>query len=700
MRNTHIAALTAAAILASCKTTPLSETDMLDSLSWLDEVKGERALAWVREQNASTAARLTQSALFQRNYELARAVHLEREPTPLTGPSMIHEGWIFDFTVDAAHPRGLWRRMKLQSLMAGATEWQPLIDVTALAAAEGRPLSMVLPVRCFRHRCLVSMEGASHDGRSGWDLREFDLQTRAFVKDGFNLPTAVATYGIWKDIDSLFLTSDFGPETLCVGGNPMTVREWGRGSPPATELFRGSAVGRHGVIPLEFPATDGARLVTLVSFEEGDTRRTFFVNDNGRVVPTNLPQGIEMVGAYHGQVIVHNSSAKNWVARNATVTSGSIASMPRSEIGKVLPNVHLIFQPQPRESLMGIDVAITSAGVLVSIYRNVRARVTLFDFDQGQWHRQEIGFPDHGAIGLVASDPSSSVAFMSYQSFLQPPTLYAVDAATGEARRLWGAPAVFDASGLVTDQYEAVSKDGTRVPYFLVRGNAREATGRTPTLLWGYGAVGGTRTPHYDGALGRLWLSEGGAYVLANIRGGGEFGPTWHVQRKERRRTYEDFIAVAEDLIRRKVTSPGHLGVRGHSNGGLLVGVTLNTRPELFNAAVLEHPVLDLHLHTLGLDSEDYGAWSKRDERAYLEAQSPLQNLKERDLFPVPLIKSATNDDVLPTQARKYAAKLSAFGLPYYYLESAGGGHALADTPQDAAYYDALVYAYLAERLR
>jgi prolyl oligopeptidase len=258
----------------------------------------------------------------------------------------------------------------------------------------------------------------------------------------------------------------------------------------------------------------------------------------------------------------------------------------------------------------------------------------------------------------------------------------------------------FDANDFLTEQHEARSKDGTLVPYFLVRRRSQKLDGRAPTLMYSYGAFGNPMLPHYDAALGCLWLQEGGAFVLANVRGGGEFGPAWHVQRLERQRTYEDFIAVAEDLIRRNITSAQHLGIRGHSNGGLLVGATLNLRPELFNAAVIEHPVLDLRLHTRGLDSDEYGAWTVPEERAYLEMQSPLQNLQKRFPFPAPLIKTSTDDDVLPSQARQYAAKLASFGMRFYYFETASGRHTLADTPQDAAYYDALVYTYLGERLK
>jgi prolyl oligopeptidase len=689
------AALVFAACLAACMTTQRAGAPAVDSLSWLDEITGERALAWVRDQNARTARQLTQSALFQRNYERARAVHLDREPVPLAGPSMLHEGWVYDLLVDASHPRGLWRRIELRSLLAGFADWQPLIDVTALAASEGHPISMVLPVDCFKQRCLISLEGTAERSAS---LREFDLETREFVKNGFNF--APRNWAIWKDSDTLLIAGDFGPETVSARQLPTTLREWRRGQSPTMEIFRGQGGGTNGVQPLDLPNTDGERFLIFYSMEAEDRSRSFFVGADGRVIPTLLPHGVGIIGLYRGQVLVLNTSKETWTAANMVVEPGSLVSMPLEEIGRAAPNVRVILEPRERELVMWFDVALTNAGLLVTTYLNVRPRVSRFDFDGARWHRHEIPFPDQGSVTLVASDPSSATALLSHQDFLRPPTLYAVNAASGESRVVLNARADFDVAGLITEQNEAVSKDGTRVPYSIVRSATDEPKGQTPTILYGYGAAGGVRTPHYDGALGRLWLEDGGAFVLANVRGGSELGPAWHVRRMERQRTYEDFIAVAEDLIRRKLTSPRHLAIRGHSNGGLLVGVALNMRPDLFNAAVMEHPVLDLRLHTRGIDTDDYGAWSNPGERAYLERQSPLQNLREQRPFPTPLIKTATDDDVLPSQARRYAATLASFGIPFYYFESAGGRHALGDTPQDVAYYDALLYTYLAERLR
>jgi prolyl oligopeptidase len=296
-----------------------------------------------------------------------------------------------------------------------------------------------------------------------------------------------------------------------------------------------------------------------------------------------------------------------------------------------------------------------------------------------------------------------SVAFVIYESYLQPTSLFAVDVAARRARLLTSIPAQFDASRYRTEQYWTVSKDGTRVPYFLIRRRSFQANGKAPTLMHGYGAAGALMTPRYDGLRGRLWLEHGGVYVEANIRGGGEFGPDWHVTGVNRLHTYEDFIAVAQDLIRRKITSAKHLGIRGHSMGGLLVGVTLTLRPELFNAAIIENPQdLDLIYAMMKFPDRatEFGSINIPKVRAFLERISPYHNLKRRDGFPAPLVKTSTNDAAtMVFGPRKYVAKLASLDMPYFYYESPEGGHSCGVTPQQVALCQALVYTYLAERL-
>jgi prolyl oligopeptidase len=671
---------------------------MNDSLNWLNEIRGERALAWVREQNADTTRRLEASPRFKDNYELATNVHLDSAATlPLAMPGTIHEGWLYDLLIDAAHPRGLLHRTRLSDLLSDSPRWEPLLDVTALAATEGRPLALALPLHCFGKRCLLRMEGASREQNRGLDLREFDVERREFVEGGFFGPTSVQS-SVWRDADTLITSGGFGPGTLSRRDFAISLRVWQRGSRPTREIFRGDAEGSWGVTPFARPSTDGDPLLT-VSSDDRDRGRSYVIETDGRVVATALPHRTAIIGQHAGQVIAYHGSTTDWEVSGQVVKSGSIIAIPRADITSASPTVRIVFEPRERESLPGSGLGITSSGLVAAINENVRGRLACFTFDGNQWIRRDVPLPDHGAIILKASDAAGPVAIVQYESFIQPPTLYAVDVARADARPLLAMKPQFDTSSIGVEQHEAVSTDGTRVPYFVVRDRRLRLDGSAPLLLYGYGALGNPKAPHYDPALGRLWLTRGGVFAMANVRGGGEFGPAWHVRRMERQHTYEDFIAVAEDLIGRRYTSPKHLGIRGHSNGGLLVGNALNMRPELFGAAIIEHPVLDLHAHTRGVDSAEYGAWSNPRERAFLEKTSPLQNLTHRVPFPAPLLKTATDDTVLPSAARKYAAKLASMEMPYYFYESAGGRHNLWDTPQDAAYYDALLYTYLAEEL-
>jgi prolyl oligopeptidase len=692
-RRSRAAAFLAIACLVGSCTSP---KPMNDPANWLAEIEGKQALDWVRRQNTRTANALESSRYFPRNYEHAQAVHVQQDALPLTRGAMIHDGWLFDVLTNVEHPRGLWRRTRYDAFLRGAPDWEPLIDVAQVAQQRGRALNLLSPTHCFGDRCLVRMEGAG-TGSMTFDIREFDLRTRQFVDGGFARPPYL-NMAMWVDADTLLLADNFGPGTLSLRNHPISLREWPRGAAPVKEVLRGDPDGIWGLMPYTRPSTSGSSLLTVWSVER-DRTRSYLVEPDGRVLTTPLPDRSFMLGEYQGEVIAQIATDQPWTSGDQSIKPGSLISIRREQIGDAAPSVRTVFAPHERESLAGMGVGITSGGVLVATYDNIRARLSVFTLEGGRWVRHQIRMPDYGSVIVKATDPTSHVAIVSFESFLQPPTLYAVDVRSRTAWPLKSAAEEFDASGLRVEQHEAPSADGTLVPYFLVRPKSLSLDGRAPTVLYGYGALGAPRTPHYDAGLGRLWLESGGVFVLANIRGGGEFGPTWHVRRRERQRAYEDFIAVAEDLIRRKVTSPRRLGIRGHSNGGLLVGVSLNTRPELFNAAVIEHPVLDLRVHTRGLDSPEYGAWSDPEERAFLESTSPLQNLKKRPHFPAPFLKTATNDSVLPTPARQYAAKLDSFGLPYYFYESADGRHNMWATPTDAAYYEALLYTYLAERL-
>jgi prolyl oligopeptidase len=392
-----------------------------------------------------------------------------------------------------------------------------------------------------------------------------------------------------------------------------------------------------------------------------------------------------------------------WAIGGKTYESGALLSMKIDEATAATPTIHLLETPGPREAIE--SVAITKTAVLVACTRNVIGRVQRFAFDGKAWVETPVDLPA-GTISLTSASPESPIAFAVAEDSLRPQTLYEVDSTSGAIKKSAALPALFDSSGLVAMQYEATSTDGVKIPYFIVGRPEVLAKGDAPTLLYGYGGFLVSMNPNYSAVLGKLWLEKGGVYVLANIRGGGEFGPAWHQAglKTKRQIIYDDFIAVAQDLISRKITAPRRLGIEGGSNGGLLMGVMLTQRPELFNAAVVQVPLLDMLRYDKLLAGaswvDEYGSPSVPAERKWLEKMSPYQNLKKRDDLPVPFFVTSTKDDrVHPGHARKYAAKMESLGLPFLYYENTDGGHAASANLTERAKRQALEFTYLMQRL-
>jgi len=364
----------------------------------------------------------------------------------------------------------------------------------------------------------------------------------------------------------------------------------------------------------------------------------------------------------------------------------------------------LVWAPGPRQTLSG--TATSHNKLLITILDNVRGRAFAYDFTGAAWHSAEIALPRNASIGISTASDQNDQAMFSVTDYLTPTSLWLYDGATGALETIKTTPARFDASHHVVEQLEAVSRDGTRIPYFLIRPRGMRRDGATPTLLYGYGGFQVSQTPAYSGVMGRLWLEQGNAYVVANLRGGGEFGPDWHqsAQLAHKQRTWDDFQAVAQDLIRRRISSPRRLGVVGGSQGGLLVGTAITQRPELFHAAIIQVPLFDmLRYHLIGAGASwigEYGDPRIPAERAWIAAYSPYQHLTPGRTYPMPFIETSTADDrVHPAHGRKAAARLAQIGAPYYYYENIEGGHAGAANLQETARRVALEYTYATRRL-
>jgi prolyl oligopeptidase len=527
--------------------------------------------------------------------------------------------------------------------------------------------------------------------------REFDLQKQTFLADGFVLPPSVGLVQ-WKDPDTLLVAADWGLGTMSKYGAPISVRSWKRGQAreSAIEVFRGT-MGRMVVLK-SVRLSSKEQLIYISDISPLDDVATYWVQDSsGQFVKTALPPLNRPLMYYSGEIVFE--LMRDWQIGNHAFSAGALLSVPVADLQLSVPRVKVLMELRPRESIY--MVGSTRDGIVVSVFRNARGNLAKFTLMKDRWAREEIVLPENGSVSIRATDPANSLAFVIYESFLQPPAIYSIDTSRNSATCLRQQVKQFDDEAFTVSQLEATSRDGTKIPYFLINRKQSQITGKVPTLLYAYGS-GIPQYPSYVGPVGPLWLEQGGAYVVANVRGGGEFGPTWLATGIERQHVYDDFFAVAEDLVNRNITSPRHLGIKGHSSGGLLVGVAITQRPELFGAAVLQASPLDL-INGLGNTSsggDEYGSLDIPEQRQFMLRTSPYQNLRLHTDWPAPLIMASTSDDrVHPAYSRKFAAKMEALGMPFLYYESPEGGHNLAATPDQEVSRDALVFAYLTLKL-
>jgi prolyl oligopeptidase len=664
--------------------------------AWLDEVEGTRALTWINEQNERTLGQLLQDPRYRPYYEAALDVQLDQRGVD-QAVSRMYRGWVFQVWQDQTHPLGQWRRTSLESYLSKGPEWEVLLDLDALAREWNTRVNLLFDAgQCFGDRCMLWFDTAGGDGTLA-SYREFDLRTRSFVRDGFVLSPSRLQFASWKDADTLLVTRDWGPGTLAPSGFPIVVKEWKRGTAltAAKEIFRG---GTDDGLVGATSAGEGAERRTLVYANNADGYSYYLLDGRGGKQRVTLPAFPGSPSIWRGNWLF--LVMQDWKIGGRVWPAGTWVSIPDAEITRPVPTIRALFSPEPGEGQ--VQVSLTRQGPLVtSLQRAHGSRLWRLVATKDGWTRERIPMPERGLLQVTISDPSTDAAAVKYEDPLQPTTLYSVNAGTRSAIAARMLPDQFRSGRYLLERLEAMSKDGTKVPYIVVRSKSFVADGRAPTLLRGHGSESNVMIPTYDGVMGRLWLERGGVYALATIRGGTEFGldTSWHVKGTKRQHTYEDFIAVADDLVRRRITAPKRLAIRGHSNGGALVGVALNWRPELFGAAVIENPVLDMV--TEGeRSSAEFGSWSDPRDRVFLERTSPLQNLRKQSPFPTPLITTSTTDErVPPVFARRYAMRLGSLGMPYLYYEPREGGHGYGLTPEQRATHDAIVYTYLAREL-
>jgi prolyl oligopeptidase len=669
---------------------------------FLEEVEGTQAVTWVRAQNERTLGILQADPRYQGYYEEALKIATSKERIPY---GSIRNGYVYNFWQDETHERGIWRRAKAEDYASAAPMWDVLLDIDALAKAEGANW-VYKGVDCLPPENVMCLVSLSDGGKDASRRREFDVNKKTFVAGGFDLPEAKSD-AVWVDKDTLLVATDWGEGTLTESGYPFVVKRLKRGQKlaDAAEVFRGTAQDV-AASPFAFGDSSGKRWFGAVRGETFFTS-SFHLFPEGGGAPVKLPVPLKSTprGLYNGRLLL--TLEEDWAPESGgSFKSGDLVAFSWSSFlgsGK-LPAVELVMHPSERQAVQGVDVA--KGGVLLNLSDNVVLKVLQLTEAGGKWTTKEIALPPNGSAGVAFADEEETTAFLTFEGYLSPDALYSYDVGSGDLKQIKSLPAWFDASPYKVDQHEATSKDGTKIPYFVVHKQELKSDGSNPTLLYGYGGFQVSYPPAYSGTVGKLWLEQGGVYVLANIRGGGEFGPAWHQAglKLKRQVVYDDFIAVAEDLIAKKITSKDKLGAMGGSNGGLLMGVMFTQRPDLFKAIVCQVPLLDMlryHLLLAGASwMDEYGDPDVAEERAFLETLSPYHNVKANVTYPEIYFETSTKDDrVHPAHARKMAKRLEELNKPFLYYENIDGGHSAAANQREAARRAALEYTYLARKL-
>ncbi|HEX3661627.1 MAG TPA: prolyl oligopeptidase family serine peptidase [Acidobacteriaceae bacterium] len=683
---------------------PSSDTAPLppDKYLWLEDVHGARAMDWVKAEDARTAKVIEADPRFAA-FD-AEALKVSEDPNRLPIPQLRGND-VYNFWRDKNNIHGLLRKTSIADFSHPEPRWQTVLDIDALGKAEHTDwvfhgMSCLYPGTEY---CILSLSVGGEDASTD---REFNLKTGRFVDGGFVSPHSKQDVA-WEDKDTLFIAREWGPNTMTKSGYPYIVKEWKRGTPLASahEIFRGqpSDISDAGFV---LDDAQGDHL-TLIDRSITFFQSRWFVKTASGLKELAFPLKSQPDALLDGRMLLEIHEDWTPAPGGPKFTQGSLLSFRVADLLRdpAHPHPTIVFAPTADEFLN--EVATTRSRIVVTTLKHVLGQAYVYTpAGTDGWSRRALDVPANSTIDIVTASDTSDAFFLSVTSFLTPSSLLAGDAATAQLTPSKSEPALFDASRDTVDQLYATSKDGTRVPYFVVHPKNMQYNGQNPTLLNAYGGFEVSMTPHYSAVNGKLWLEKGGVFVLANIRGGGEFGPAWHEAglKTHRQRIYDDFAAVAQDLIARKITSTPHLGIIGGSNGGLLMGVEMTQHPDLYHAIVIQVPLLDmLRYEKIEAGASwvgEYGSVSVPAERAFLAKISPYNQLKPGVKYPEPFIFTTTADDrVGPEHARKFAAKMEEFHEPFLYDEITEGGHgAGADLKQEARTW-AETYVYLAEKL-
>ena len=676
-----------------------SKTEIDENL-WLEAVEGKSALEWVMQQNSATDKSLASDPLYEELY--VDAINALGRKDKLPSIHVIGD-WVYNLWKNDKNPRGIYRRASIESFLTGNPKWQSVLDIDELSSKEGTNWVFNY-MRCLAPDYQSCLVGLAPGGSDAHEVREFNPNTGKFKPNGFYVPVAKNRIN-WQDKDHLLIGSDFGVGSLTKSGYPKIIKRWQRGTPlsSAETIFEvaENSVGAN-------TSYDAASGLTILVDSTSFWKRQYYQLLDGKKLAISLPTNAVVSGIYQGQLVV--SLKSDWQFNDQIFTQGSVV-LVAPEVWQTGKSSPVLIAAQTPEFIIQ-SVRTSTKGIDIVALENVIGSLYMFRQQNGQWQAQKAALPDNGRIEIVAMHAASGKAFVKYENFLTPPTLFQVDL-DASVTQIMQQSATFDSSDMKTEQFFTTSQDGTKVPYFVIMRKDTKLNGANPTHIFSYGGFRNALRPSYsgsyedlNGAYGNMWLARGGVYVLANIRGGGEFGPQWHAEAllENRPRSFEDFEAIAEDLVRRKITAPKHLGIEGRSNGGLLVGALMTRRPDLYGAVICGVPLLDMQrYHKLLAGASwmaEYGN-PDTDDWQFMSTYSPYQNLDKKADYPGIFFYTSTKDDrVHPGHARKMAARMKAMGHSVEYYENLEGGHKGSATKEQTAKRIALAFTHLWRELR
>ena len=672
-----------------------------DPYEWLEEVLGDKALEWVKARNAIVQNRMER----EESFEKLRSDLLEILDSNARIPFVSKRGeYYYNFWRDKTNERGLWRRTTLEEYRKAEPKWEVVLDLDALGKTENenwvwKGASLLRP---DYQRALITL---SRGGADANITREFDLKTRSFVADGFELPESKGSVS-WIDIDHLFVSTDFGDGSMTDSGYPRMAKLWKRGTPieQAKLVYEGKQEDMSvGAVHDDSPGFERNFVTRNIAFYNDEL---FLVKDSGELIKIDAPNTASK-SVFKQYLLLELREA--WTLGTKTYPAGSLLVSDFDRFLRGERAFEVLFEPSANTALSSVTT--TKDHVVINVLEDVKNRLYVLTPSNTEspaaWRREPlVGAPAFGTVNVTAVDSDdSNDYFMTSTDYLTPTTLSigTIGKVPEELKRL---PHFFDSVGMQISQHFATSSDGTKVPYFMVAKKDVNLDGKNPTLLYGYGGFEISLQPNYSATVGRAWLTQGGVYVVANIRGGGEYGPRWHqaALKENRLRAYEDFAAVAKDLVARGVTSKQRLGIQGGSNGGLLVGNMITLYPELFEAGVCQVPLLDMKRYNKLLAGAswmaEYGNPDYPDQWAYIRKFSPYQNVQPSVAYPKVLFTTSTRDDrVHPGHARKMMAKMESQGHAVWYYENIEGGHGGAANNKQSAFMQALAYTFLKQEL-